>query len=231
MKKGLLLQKIKGGLIVSCQALPGEPLYRKDDSIMYLMARAAKQAGAAAIRTNGVKDVKAVKKETGLPVIGLIKKPYEGYEGYITMTENEVSALKKAGADIIAMDCTLRKRGDGRTVGEFLTEMKEKYPDVLFMADISTYEEGVNAWNFGADLVGTTLSGYTPYSAKLHGPDYQLVKDLSSKITIPVLAEGKIHEPKQALRMMQLGAYAVVVGGAITRPYEIAGRFVSAIQK
>ena len=230
MNKKELIEKLKGKLIVSCQALPGEPLYIENDTMMPLMAVAAKRAGAAGIRTNGERDVKEIKKTVDLPVIGLIKKEYEGFSQYITVTMKEIDTLVKAGADIIALDCTMRERGDGKTVNGFIKEIKEKYPDIILMADISTFEEGANAEKAGVDMVGTTLSGYTPYSEKTDGPDFKLVEKLSKKLDIPVIAEGKIHEPQQAKKMLELGAHAVVVGGAITRPLEIAQRFVKAVE-
>ena len=225
-----ILDSIKGGLIISCQALPGEPLYVEEKSIMYLMARAAKRAGAKCIRTNSVRDVREIKAETGLPVIGLIKQVYEGYEPYITPTMKEVDELVEAEADILATDCTLRKRGDGLTAGEWITEIRRSYGDILLMADISTYEEGVNAWKAGVDFVGTTLSGYTSYSRQQDGPDLELVRTLSQTVDIPVIGEGKVHYPGQAVEMLDAGAYAVVVGGAITRPLEIAQRFMAAVE-
>ena len=136
MTKSELFQKMEGKLIVSCQALPGEPLYVEEESIMYLMARAAKEAGAVAIRTSSIRDVIAIKEETGLPVIGLVKIHYDGYEAYITPTMKEIDELVEAGADVIALDCTLRKRGDSLTVNEFITQIKKKYPDSILMADI-----------------------------------------------------------------------------------------------
>lgn len=229
MEKMELLKKIKGKLIVSCQALEGEPLYIKDGTIMPLMAKAAKQAGAVAIRTNGKRDVVEIKKEVNLPIIGLIKKQYGDFPQYITVTMKEIDDLVEAGSDIIALDCTMRERVDGKTINEFIEEIKEKYPKILLMADISTYEEGVNAQNAGVDMVGTTLSGYTPYSKKIDGPDFELVEKLAKNLKIPVIAEGRIHEPKQAKKMLEIGAFSVVVGGAITRPLEIAQRFVNEI--
>ncbi len=218
MKKEALFEQMKGKVIVSCQAVPGEPLYVEEKSIMYLMARAAKQAGTPVIRTSSIRDVTAIKEETGLPVIGLIKVQYDGFESYITPTMKEVDALVEAGSDVIALDCTNQKRGDGKSISEFITEVRRKYPDEILMADISTYEEGVNAWKLGVDIVGTTMSGYTPYSPKLDGPDYELVKKLSSTVDIPVIGEGRVHSPEQAVEMLNAGAFAVVVGGAITRP-------------
>lgn len=198
---------------------------------MPLMARAAKQSGACAIRTNGVRDVVGIKEETNLPVIGIIKKRYEGCEQYITVTMDEVDQLVEAGADVIAFDCTLRNRVDGRSVDEFIKAIKEKYPEIVLMADISNFEEGINAWKAGVDMVGTTLSGYTPYTEKLDEPDFKLIEELAQNIDIPVIAEGRIHQPDQAVKALDLGAYAVVVGGAITRPAEITERFVKAICK
>lgn len=230
MTKQELFKRIKGKVIVSCQAVPGEPLYVEEKSIMYLMARAAKQAGAPMIRTSSIRDVVAVKEETGLPVIGLIKVQYEGFESYITPTMTEVDALVEAGSDIIALDCTNQKRGDDKSISEFITQVRTKYPKAVLMADISTYEEGVNAWKLGMDLVGTTMSGYTAHSPKLDGPDYELVKMLSATVDIPVIGEGRVHTPEQAVEMLEAGAYAVVVGGAITRPLEIAQRFIRAVE-
>ncbi len=226
-----IFDAIKGAIIVSCQALPGEPLYVEEESIMYLMARAAKRAGAKCIRTNSVRDVVAIKKETGLPVVGLIKKVYEGYGSYITPTMVEIDALMEAEADIIALDCTMRPRGDGTTINDFLAEIKAKYPDIIIMADISTYEEGVNAWKCGVDLVSTTMSGYTDYSPKTVGPDFELAKKLVDTVDVPVIAEGRIHTPENAKKMFEeAGVHALVIGGAITRPLEIATRFFDAIK-
>ncbi len=229
MNKEELLKKIKGKLIVSCQALPGEPLYIENGTMMPLMAIAAKQAGAAGIRTNSKRDVEEIRKVVDLPIIGLIKKSYDGFPQYITVTMKEIDELVQAKADIIALDCTMRERPEAKTINEFIKKIKEKYPDILLMADISTFEEGVNAEKAGVDFVGTTLSGYTPYSKKSDGPDFNLVENLAKTLRIPVIAEGKVHEPKQAKKMLELGAFAVVVGGAITRPLEIAQRFVKEI--
>lgn len=230
MNKQEFFHRIKGQVIVSCQALPGEPLYVEEKSIMYLMARAGKMAGAPAIRTSSIRDVVAIKEETGLPVIGLVKVQYPGFESYITPTMKEVDELAKAGSDVIALDCTLRKRGDGKTVNEFVAEVREKYPDAILMADISTYDEGVNAWKLGMDIVGTTMSGYTKYSPQIDGTDYELVRRLSETVDIPVIGEGKIHYPDQAVKVLEAGAHAIVVGGAITRPLEIANRFMNAVK-
>ena len=230
MTKQEIFDSIKGKVIVSCQAVPGEPLYVEEKSIMYLMARAAKRAGTPMIRTSSIRDVVAIKEETGLPVIGLIKINYPGFESFITPTMKEVDELAEVGSDIIALDCTDLKRGDGKSIEEFIKEVRKKYPNQILMADISTYEEGVRAWKLGMNLVGTTMSGYTPHSVKLNGPDYELVKKLSETVDIPVIGEGRIHSPEDAVKMLEAGAFAVVVGGAITRPMEIATRFIKAVE-
>lgn len=231
MTKQEILDAIHGKMIISCQAIPGEPLYLEDDSVMYLMARAAKRAGTPAIRTSSIRDVAAIKKETGLPVIGLVKINCPGYDSYITPTMKEVDDLVAVGSDVVALDCTLRKRGDGTTINEFIAQIRQKYPDIILMADISNYEEGINAWKCGVDIVGTTMSGYTDYTSKKDEPDYELMTRLAADIDIPVIGEGKIHYPDQAVKALQTGIWSIVVGGAITRPLEIAQRFMKAIDE
>ena len=232
MKKSLseILDATRGSIIISCQALPGEPMYCEEMSLMPFFAEAAKRAGSKCIRTSSIRDVVEIKKSTGLPVIGLVKRVIEGYASYITPTMEEIDQLVEADSDIVALDCTLRERGDGTTVNEFIAAIKEKYPDIILMADISTVEEAINAEKCGVDLVGTTLSGYTPYSPQVDGPDFALVEKLVNSLSIPIIAEGKVHYPDQAKKMLELGAHAVVVGGAITRPLEIAERFYKGIQ-
>ncbi|QJA07734.1 N-acetylmannosamine-6-phosphate 2-epimerase [Romboutsia sp. CE17] len=228
MSKQELFDLLKGNVIVSCQALPGEPLYVEDKSIMYLMARAAKAAGSPAIRTSSIRDVKDIKEETKLPVIGLIKKNYEGSEVYITPTMKEVDDLVEAEADIVALDCTFSKRVNDEPINTFIKNIKEKYPNVVLMADISTYEEGINAYKCGVDIIGTTMNGYTNQSIEANISNLELVSRLAKEVPIPIIAEGKIHYPYQVKEMLDAGAFAVVVGGAITRPLEIAKRFVDA---
>lgn len=224
-----IMADVRHSIIISCQALPTEPLYCDEMSLMPFMAKAAQMAGCKCIRTSSVRDVIGIKEMTGLPVIGLIKRAYEGYDSYITPTMREIDELTAAGADIIALDCTLRRRGDGSTINDFLDRIHEKYPDIRLMADISTLDEGINAWKAGADIISTTMSGYTPYSPQTDGPDFSLAEKLVREVPVPVIAEGKIHTPEQAKKMLLTGVHAIVVGGAVTRPLEIASRFFKGI--
>lgn len=216
----------KRGLIVSCQALANEPLHGGD--AMAKMARAAAEAGSIGIRTNGAADIKAIKNAVGLPVIGLIKRDMPGSDVFITPTLDEVKAILDAGADIVALDVTDRE-GRLELVRDLIDYAHRRGAAV--MADVSTYGEGLAAELLGADFVGTTLSGYTPYSPWSEGPDLELVRRLSESLRVPVVAEGRIGTPQEAAAAMRAGASYVVVGGAITRPQLIAAPFAQALER
>lgn len=224
-----IISQIKGGLIVSCQALEDEPLH--SSYIMSRMAYAATLGGAVGIRANTVEDIMEIRKTTDLPIIGIIKKNYENCEVYITPTMDEIDALTTCGVEIIAIDATKRPRPDGRSIEEFFKEVREKYPDQLFMADCSCYEEGITAAEAGFDLVGTTMSGYTPYTKGIKLPNLDMMKRLVKDSGKMVIAEGGIWSPDQLKEALDTGVHAAVVGSAITRPYEITKRYVAAIAK
>ena len=222
-----MLDKIKGNLIISCQALPGEPLH--SSFIMGRMALAAKQAGAVAIRAQGVEDIEEIKNVTGLPVVGIVKRNYNDSDIYITATAQEVRELLDVNCEMIALDATLRPRPHGEKLEDLLDLIHQG--GALAMADCSTFEEAHHAQQIGFDCVSTTLAGYTPYSKNVDGPNYDFIKQLVDELTIPVIAEGKIHDPNQLKTVMDLGVHSAVVGGAITRPLEIATRFMNAIKE
>ncbi len=222
-----ILTAIRGGLIVSCQAKPGSPL--RSPEIMAAMARAASIGGAKGIRANTPQDVAAIRAVVGLPLIGLWKQDIPGFDVYITPTLAAAKAIAAAGADIVALDATLRPHPEGLDATGLIKAVKGALR-VLVMADISTLEEGIAAARAGADILSTTLSGYTPYSPQIKGPDLELVAALSRAVSIPVIAEGRISTPAEARRALDVGAYAVVVGTAITAPDAITARFVRALR-
>jgi N-acylglucosamine-6-phosphate 2-epimerase len=226
MKKEEFLDLIKHQLIVSSQAYPGDPLFGAD--MMAKMSVAAKEGGAAAIRANGKEDIIAIKKAANLPVIGIIKQDYEDSDIYITPTLKEVNELLETGAEVIALDATLRKRPGGVSLGKLVQYIREN-GDCMIMGDISTAAEGAAAMKAGCDFISTTLSGYTPYSRQSTEVDFDLINELAKEFT--VIAEGKIHTPEQAAEAFTYGAHAVVVGTAITRPEVITSRFVAKIKE
>lgn len=223
-RRTALLARLSGGLVVSCQARPGEPLHGA--AMMAAMARAAVAGGAVGVRINGVEDVVATRAAVEVPVIGLWKDGDDGV--YITPTLDHALSVAAAGADIVALDATARPRRDGRSLEDTLTALRARH-GVLVMADVSSYDEGVEAAAAGADIVGTTLSGYTGGGRVPAGPDLELVEKLAADLGVPVFAEGRITSPAQAAEALARGAFAVVVGGAITRPAAITARFVAAL--
>lgn len=227
-KTGLKTMVLNRGLIVSCQVKETDPLFLFDKKFVSVMAYAAGQGGATGIRANGPAHVRAIRKLTKLPIIGINKVYNPGYEVYITPTLNSVKQVVQAGADIVAVDATLRPRPGGIGLKELIQQIQMKL-EVPVIADVSTLNEGLIAAEFGADLIATTLSGYTPYSPEIVGPDYKLLTELVTKLDIPIICEGRISTPEQAKKAIELGAYAVVVGTAITRPQEIAKRFAAAL--
>lgn len=226
-----MLEKIQKGLVVSCQALENEPLHSQ--FIMGRMALAAEQGGAVGIRANTAADLYEIKRNVKLPVIGIVKQDYSDSKVYITPTIKEVEELVFAGAEMIATDATKRKRPGEKDLQTFFTEVKQKFPQQLLMADIATVGEAFFAQELGFDCVSTTLVGYTDETAgqKVYDHDFQLLKEMIANVNIPVVAEGNILTPEMAKRCLELGAHAVVVGGAITRPQTITRRFAETMKE
>lgn len=219
-----LLERLRGGLVVSCQAYPGEPM--RDPGTMARVALAVAAGGAAGIRAQGLADLRAIRAVLGLPLIGLWKDGAGPV--VITPTIAHAVAVAGAGADVVAVDATGRPRPDGSSLGELVRAVHQA--GALVMADVSTRDEGLAAADAGADLVGTTLSGYTEPVAP-GGPDLDLVERLAPRLAVPVLAEGRIRTPAEAAEALRRGAYAVVVGTAITHPTTLTERFASALRR
>ena len=225
------VENLKGKLIVSCQALPHEPLH--SSFIMGRMALAAKEGGAKGIRANTKEDIKEIQSQVDLPIIGIVKRDYDDSKIYITPTMKEIDELMEVKPEIIAMDATISTRPGNKTLDKFFHEVKEKYPDQLFMADCSTIEEALHADELGFDFIGTTMVGYTKQSEgdKIEENDFEILREIVSKVNHKVIAEGNINTPEKARRVLELGAYSVVVGSIITRPQLITKSFVEAIEK
>lgn len=230
MKDKQVLERLRGRLIVSCQALEHEAMYAPDRSLMGYFARAAARGGAGGIRANTVRDILAIREQVSLPVIGIIKQEYDGSDVYITPTMAEVDALCAIRCDVVAMDATARPRPGGAELAPFFAQCREKYPDQLFMADCSTLEEGVRAAEMGFDVVSTTLAGYTAYTKGTVLPDLAMLKRLRQACDCFLIAEGGIWTPEQLAQALTAGADAAVVGTAITRPMEITRRFCAALE-
>ncbi|HEX4840689.1 MAG TPA: N-acetylmannosamine-6-phosphate 2-epimerase [bacterium] len=214
---------LAGGLIVSCQAREGHPLH--DTRVIAAIARAAAMGGAAGLRLNGEDDIREVRRTLGVPIIGIRKVWTPESPVYITPTFADAQAVVAAGADIIALDATSRLRRGGERLEDLIPKIK----DVLgrpVMADVATVEEGVRAAALGADLVATTLSGYTDAGPAPEEPDLDLVRNLSRVLRVPVVAEGRYRTPAQVREALRAGAFAVVVGRAITDPLMLTRAFI-----
>ena len=222
------LERIRGGLIVSCQALETEPLHCS--YIMSRMAYAAMLGGAVGIRANTIVDIQAIKTVVkDLPIIGIIKTHSSNSKVYITPTKKEIDELVSEGVDIIAMDATNRVRPCGSKIFNLFPPIRSEYKEQLFMADCSCYEDAVQAEELGFDLIGTTLCRSDNHDINEPAPNYYLIQKLTRVLHKPIVAEGGIWSPKQFRTTMDLGVHTCVVGSAITRPLEITQRFVSAL--
>lgn len=222
MRDNPVINRIKGGLVVSCQAYPGEPL--RHPETMAQMAMAAVEGGAVGIRCQGLSDISAIKGQVDVPVIGIWKDGSEGV--YITPTLRHARCCAAAGADIVAIDATGRPRPDGRTYAETVRALHDE--GVTVMADCGSFDDAKRAVDAGTDIISTTLAGYTGEREKTVGPDFELLKQMIAAFPdLPVLCEGRIHTPEQLHEVMQCGAWAAVVGTAITHPTSITSWFVA----
>lgn len=224
--KNKILEAVNGGLIVSCQALPHEPLH--SSYIMSRMAVAAKEGGAIGIRANTKEDIIEIKKSVDLPVIGIVKRDYGSCPVFITPTKKEIDELIESRCEIIALDATSRKRPNGETLEELVNYVREENKEILLMADCATVEEAIAADRLGFDFIGTTLVGYTEESKgdKIAEDDFKILRDIITLVKTPVIAEGNIDTPEKAKRVLELGSFTVVVGSIITRPQLITKLFV-----
>lgn len=219
------LESLRSQLIVSCQAYPGEPM--RDPRTMAQVAQSAVIGGAAAVRVQGIADIQAVRSAVEVPVIGLWKDGHNGV--FVTPTLRHALACANAGAHIVAVDGTRRDRPDGLTLAQTVAGIHAE-SHALVMADCGSLEDAVAAASAGADLIGTTLAGYTGERDKTDGPDLELIESMAGAgLDSPVIAEGRIHSPAQARAALDAGAFAVVVGTAITHPATVTGWFVDSL--
>lgn len=225
------IESVRHQLIVSCQALPEEPLH--SSFIMGRMALAAKEGGARGIRANTPEDIAEIQKMVDLPIIGIVKRDYPDCPVRITPTLREVEELMAVGPEVIATDATCRLRPDGKTLDQFYREVRQRYPNQKLMADCATLEEMLHADQLGFDFIGTTLVGYTQESAgqKIEAEDFRLIRELLEWVKRPVIGEGNINTPEKVKRVMDLGVYSVVVGSAITRPQLITRSFTEVLEQ
>jgi len=213
--------QFKNSIIVSCQAEENEPLH--GSGIMQKMAIAAVEGGASGLRVNTPEDIKAVKQVSDLPIIGLQKDRDDSYEAFITVTEEQIDSLVKAGADIVAIDSTRVSRPV--SLEKLYAYVRNNYTSIKVVADISDIEDVKEIIDLKPDFISTTLSGYTPYTLGRPKPDFELIREIKKTTDIPIIAEGNYTSPEMIRRALLLGAYSVVVGGAITRPQQITKRF------
>jgi N-acylglucosamine-6-phosphate 2-epimerase len=210
--KSSVIQALRHGLIVSCQAPVDSPLHQP--TVIAAIAQASINQGAVGVRIDTPVHVSAVRQQVKAPIIGLWKQQLTDYEVYITPQFHHAAAIVKAGADIIAIDATLRNRPEGETVANLIERIHKLGKPV--MADVDTIEAAIAAEAAGADLVGTTLYGYTAETHHLSPPGFDLLTHLVQQLEIPAICEGGISSPQMARHALDLGAYAVVVGTAIT---------------
>jgi N-acylglucosamine-6-phosphate 2-epimerase len=220
-------ERLRGRLIVSCQAAEGDPLDHLDTLVR--IATSVLRGGAGGLRAEGVSRIAAFRSITDLPIIGIIKTCDANGDVYITPDFHSAKAISDAGADIIALDCTARRLTAPEPWPELIHRIHAELNRPV-LADIATLDDALAAERAGADAVATTLYGYTAETAGNREPSWPLIQSLASHLTIPVLVEGHITTPSETHRALNMGATAVVVGSAITRPETITHRFTAAIE-
>jgi N-acylglucosamine-6-phosphate 2-epimerase len=222
----MVFSALQNKLIISVQADAGDPL--DDPFILAAIARSVVQGGAAGVRAGGPENIRAIRRAVDVPLIGLYKRPYPDSPVYITPTMREARQVAEAGCDVLALDATGQARPGGESLEVYFKMLRAEI-SVPLLADVSTLDEGLRAVDLGADIVATSLAGYTAYSRQLEGPDFQLIADLAARVSVPVIAEGRMRGPEDVRRALEVGAFAVVAGSMITRPGVITAHFVAGI--
>lgn len=224
---GAVWEQLQGGLIVSCQAYPGEPM--RDSRTMAQVAESVVMGGAVGVRAQGLGDLRAIRERISVPLIGLVKAGES--DVYITPTLADCLAVAATGCDIVALDGTRRRRPDGLTLAQTIEGLMNAFPQVQIMADCGSAADAAAAQEAGADILGTTLAGYTGERSPTEGPDWECLDEVLKLSQRPVIAEGRFHTPAQAAEALRRGASAVVVGTAITHPARITRWFADAVAR
>lgn len=228
MRLEQVLEMWRGGLIVSCQAPAGSPLAQPE--IIAALARAAELNGAVGVRIDHPTNIRAVRHTVAIPILGIEKQQHDDSDVYITPTYEAAARVIESGADVVALDGTARPRPNGETLISIISRLHDDVGCAV-MADVATREEGLAAATAGADLVSTTLSGYTPETAGRDEADFQLVEELAKRLDVPVICEGRLRSPADVRRAFDCGAFAVVVGNAITGVDWLVRQYVAATTK
>ncbi|MGD7704660.1 N-acetylmannosamine-6-phosphate 2-epimerase [Microlunatus sp. Y2014] len=220
-----VLDRIRGGLMVSCQAYPGEPM--NVPSIMAAVAASVVAGGAVGVRAEGLADLHAVRAAVDVPLVGLEKIGTDGV--FITPTLASALAVAATGCEIVAIDGTVRPRPNGRDLAATVSGIRAEHPDLLIMGDCATVDDARAAVAAGVDLVGTTLAGYTEHRPPTDGPDLDVLAEICAAVDVPVVAEGRYETPEHVVAAFDRGAFSVCVGSAITHPQRITARFVASL--
>lgn len=229
MKKDDVLDYIKNGLIVSCQARKGWPMYGKE--IMAAFADAAVQGGAVGIRATDPENIREIKNKVDVPIIGIYKQWIHGYDVYITPTFSSAEEIISAGADIVALDGTKRKRPYNESLESIINQIKSKYPNILIMADCDNLDSALYSKESGADILSTTLTGYTDETKNISHFDIETVSSFVNNINLPIIAEGRIYTSNDLIKAFEVGVHSAVIGSIITRPDFITSQFTKSLKE